>query len=215
MNKCINECVYICTTAKHFTMKTTRFILLMLLSVSMVFLSSCKEDEEPDVSSFVGDWVMTNATISEAMTLTTNEIGDIQIPAGIDITIMMQDALLSGIECEPESSVIELHEDFSIVISCATSMAEIDAGTWEEQSATVIILNLNSTAVPNSPTGVVLTVIDVSISGSTLTGTTTVPVAKEMLAGIVSLMTQGQATLNMDVTPDAVPMTFTIEFEKQ
>jgi hypothetical protein len=196
-------------------MKTTRFILLALLSVSMVFLSSCKEDEEPDVSSFVGKWVMTKATISEAMTLTTNEIGDIEIPAGIDITIMMQDALLSGIDCAPESSVIELFEDFSIDIYCATSMETIDAGTWEEQSATVIVLNLNSTAVPSSPTGVVLTVIDVEIDGSTLTGTTSVPVAKEMLAGIVQLMTQGQATLNMDVTPDAVPMTFTIEFEKQ
>ena len=196
-------------------MKTSRLILLTFLSLSMVFLSSCKDDEEPEVSSFVGEYVMTKATISEPITLTTNEIGDITIPAGIDITIMMQDALLGAIECEPASSLIELHEDFSIVLSCATSMEEIDAGTWEEQSETVIVLNLNSTAVPSSPTGVVLTVIDVSFSGSTLSGTTSVPVAKTMLAGIVSLMTQGAATLNMDVTPDAVPMTFTIELEKQ
>ena len=181
----------------------------------MVFLSSCKKDEEPEGSSFVGDYVMTKATISAAITLTTNEIGDIQIPAGIDITVMMQDALLGAIECEAASSFIELHEDFSLVLSCASSMEEIDAGTWEEQSETVIVLNLNSTAIPSSPSGVVLTVTDVSFSGSTLTGTTSVPVAKEMLAGIVSLMTQGQATLNMDVTPDAVPMTFTIELEKQ
>jgi len=196
-------------------MKTSRLFLFALLSVSMVFLSGCKEDEEPEVSSFVGDYVMTKATISAAITLTTNEIGDIQIPAGIDITVMMQDALLGAIECEPESSLIELHEDFSIVLSCATSMEEIDAGTWEEQSSTVIVLNLNSTAVPSSPSGVVLTVTDVSFSGSTLTGTTSVPVSREMLAGIVSLMTQGAATLNMEVTPEAVPMTFTIELEKQ
>ena len=196
-------------------MKTSRFILLTLLSVSMVFLSSCKKDEDPDENSFVGDYVLVNATISEALTLTTNEIGDIQIPAGIDITIMMQDALLGAIECAPESSLIELHEDFSLVLSCATSGAMIDAGTWEEQSETVIVLNLNSTAIPSSPTGVVLTVTDVSLSGSTLSGSTSIPVAKEMLAGIVSLMTQGQATLDMEATPDAVPMTFTIELEKQ
>ncbi len=36
-----------------------------------------------------------------------------------------------------------------------------------------------------------------------------------MLAGIVTAMTQGQATLDMEATPDAVPMTFTIELEKQ
>ena len=196
-------------------MKTSRFILLTLLSVSVVFLSGCKKDEDPEENSFVGDYVLVKATISEALTLTTNEIGEMAIPAGIDITIMMQDALLGAVECAPESSLIELHEDFSIVLSCATSGAMIDAGTWEEQSETVIVLNLNSTAIPSSPTGVVLTVTDVSFSGSTLSGATSIPVAKEMLATIVSLMTQGAATLNMDVTPDAVPMTFTIELEKQ
>ena len=196
-------------------MKTSRFILLTLLSVSVVFLSGCKKDEDPEENSFVGDYLLVNATISEAIPLTTNEIGPIEIPLGIDITIMMQDALLGAVECAPESSLIELHEDYSLVLSCATSGAMIDAGTWEEQSETVIVLNLNSTAIPSSPTGVVLTVTDVSLVGSTLSGATSIPVAKEMLAGIVQLMTQGAATLNMEVTPDAVPMTFTIELEKQ
>jgi hypothetical protein len=61
----------------------------------------------------------------------------------------------------------------------------------------------------------VLTVTDVSLIGVLLSGTTSVPVAKEMLAGIVQAMTQGQATLDMEATPDAVPMTFTIELQKQ
>lgn len=196
-------------------MKTTRLILLTMLSVFMVFLSSCKEDEEPEEASFVGEYVLSNAVITEAITLTTNEIGDIAIPAGINITAMMQDALLGAIECEPENSLIELHEDYSIVLSCASSAEEIDAGTWEEQSETVIVLNLNSTAIPSSPTGVTLTVTDVSLSETTLSGLTAIPVAKEMLAEIVALMTQGAATLNMDVTPDAVQMTFSIELEKQ
>jgi hypothetical protein len=209
------DCLYWYKPLNKITMKTSKLVLLTLLSVAMVFLSSCKKDEEPEADPFVGEYVLANATISEPITLTTNEIGDIDIPAGIDITTMMQDALLGAIECDPESSLIELHEDYSLVLSCATSMEEINAGTWEEQSETVIVLNLNSTAVPSSPTGVVLTVIDVELSGSTLTGTTSVPVSKEMLAGIVSLMTSGAATLNMDVTPDVVPMTFTIELEKQ
>jgi hypothetical protein len=181
----------------------------------VVFLSSCKKDEDPEENSFVGDYVLVNATISEDIPLITNELGPIEIPAGIDITIMMQDALLGAIECEPASSLIELHEDFSIVLSCATSGAMIDAGTWEEQSETVIVLNLNNTAIPTSPTGVVLTVTDVSLVGSTLSGVTSIPVAKEMIAGIVAIMYQGQASLDMEATPDAVPMTFTIELEKQ
>ena len=196
-------------------MKTTKFILLTFLSVSLVFLSSCKDDPEEEVSSFVGDYIIVNATIAEPIPLTTNEIGEINVPAGVDITAMMQAALLGGIECDPASSLIELREDFSLFLSCATSMEEIDGGTWEEQSTTVFVLNLNSTAIPSSPTGVVLTVTDVSVVGMLLSGTTSVPVAKEMLAGIVTAMTQGQATLDMEATPDAVPMTFTIELQKQ
>lgn len=196
-------------------MKTSRMILLTLLSVSMVFLNSCKKDEEPEVNPFVGDYVLTKATISQPLTLTTNEIGDLTVPVGVEITPMMQTAILGAIECEPENTLIELHEDFSMYISCTTSMDEINAGTWEEQSETVLVLNLNSTAIPSSPTGVVLTVTDVTLVGSLLSGTTSVPVSKTMLAGIVAAMTQGAATLNMDVTPDVLPLTFTIELEKQ
>lgn len=189
--------------------------MLGLLSFSMVFLSSCDEDPEEEGSSFVGDYILENATISEPLTLTTNEMGDLTIPAGIDITAMMQASLLGSVQCDPASSLIELREDFSLYLSCTTSGTEIDAGTWEEQSETVIVLNMNSTAIPSSPTGVVLTVTDVSLSGSVLSGETEIPVAEDMLAGIVTAMTMGQATLDTDATPDAVPMTFTIEFEKQ
>ncbi len=146
-------------------MKTPKFILLTFLSVSLVFLSSCKDDPEEEVSSYVGDYIIVNATISEPIPLTTNEIGEINIPAGVDITAMMQAALLGAIECDPASSLIELREDFSLFLSCSTSMEEIDGGTWEEQSATVFVLNLNSTAIPSSPTGVVLTVTDVTVVG--------------------------------------------------
>ena len=215
LNNSAVHCLYLPRTAKQRIMKTSRLFLFALLSVSMVFLSSCKEDEEPEESSFIGDYVIVNATTSEPLTLTTNEIGDITVPQGMDITVMIQDALLGAIQCDPASSIIELHEDFSLFLSCATSMEEIDAGTWEEQSETVIILNLNSTAIPSSPTGIVLTVTDVTLVGSLLSGSTSVPIPKDMLATIVSLMSGGLATLDMDATPDAIPLTFTIQLEKQ
>ena len=196
-------------------MKTSKFILLTFLSISLVFLSSCKDDPEEEASSYIGNYTIVNATISEPLTLTTNEIGDLTVPVGVDITAMIQAALLGSVECDPTASLIELREDFSLYLSCTTSMVEIDGGTWEEQSETVIVLNLNSTAVPTSPTGVVLTVTDVSLVGVLLSGTTSVPVSKEMLAGIVTAMTQGNATLDMEATPDAVPLTFTIELQMQ
>lgn len=196
-------------------MKKSRFILLAFLSVSLVFLSSCKDDPEDEISPYIGNYVVTKATLSEDLILQTNEIGPMTVMAGTDITPMIQSSLLGAIECEPANSFIELREDFSLYISCSVSMDEIDAGTWEEQDATTIILSMNSTAVPLSPTGIELTVTDVTLVGNLLTGTTTVPISKETLAGVVALMSQGNATLDMEATPPALPMTFTIELTKQ
>lgn len=196
-------------------MKTTRFILLTFLSLALVFLSACDDDPEEEVSPYIGDYVITKASLVEPLILQTNEIGELVVPAGMIITPMIQDALLGSIDCEPANSLIELREDFSLFLSCASSMEEIDGGTWEEQSSTVIVLNMNSTAIPSSPTGFVLTVTDVTLTGDLLTGTTVVPISEEMLIGVVTLMSQGQATLDQEATPPAVPITLAIELTKQ
>jgi len=196
-------------------MKTTRLIMLTFLSVSLVFLSGCKDDPEEEVSPYVGDYIITEAALSEALVLQTNEIGPMTVPAGTDITPMITQALLGAIQCEPASSFIELREDFTLFLYCETSTTELDAGTWEEQSATVIVLFMNSTAIPSSPNGILLTVTDVSLVSNVLTGTTSVPIPREMLAGVVALMSGGLATLDVENTPVAVPITFTIKLAKQ
>ena len=189
--------------------------MLVFLSVSLVFLSSCKDDPEEEVSPYIGDYVITKATLSVDLVLQTNEIGEMTVMAGTDITSMITTALLGAIDCEPANSLIELREDFSLYLSCTSSMDELDAGTWEEQSATAIVLSMNSTAIPSSPTGIVLTVTNVALIGNALTGTTTVPISEQMLVGVVALMSQGNATLDLEATPPAVPITFTIELTKQ
>ncbi len=196
-------------------MKTSRLLLLAFLSVSLVFLSSCNDDPEEELSPYIGDYIITKATLSEDLVLQTNEIGPLTVIAGTDITPMITTALLGAIDCEPANSLIELREDFSLYLSCTSSMEELDGGTWEEQSATVIVLSMNSTAIPSSPTGIVLTVTNVSLIGNALTGTTIVPISEEMLVGIVALMSQGIATLDQEATPPVVPITFTIELTKQ
>ena len=196
-------------------MKTSRLIFLAFLSVSLVFLPACNDDPEEVTSPYIGDFIVTKATLSDNLTLTTNEIGDLSVPSGTDMTQMIQQALLGAIECVPESSLIELREDFSLYLSCATSLEELDGGTWEEQSATVIVLNLNATAIPSSPAGFVLTVTGVTLVGNVLSGEATIPIPKEMLAGVVALMSGGLATLDMEATPVVVPISLSIELTKQ
>ena len=184
--------------------------------VSLMILSGCSDDPEEVVSTLIGDYVITKAELTEPLTIVTNEIGPFQIPVGTPITTMIQEALLGAIECStPEKTLLELRDDNSMFLSCKDSDEELDAGTWEEVSETVIKLNLNNTAVPSSPAGIPLTVNNVVIDGDVLTGETTVPLPREMLAVVVATMSAGVATLNMEETPVVVPATFLIELTKQ
>ena len=199
-------------------MKKSRLIFLAFLSVSLVFLSGCKDDPEEEPSPYIGDYVISEATLSVDLVLNVLTVPD-QVPttmtvdAGTDITQMIVGALLGEIECEPANSLIELREDFSLYLSCSSSSEEFVAGTWDEQSETVLIISMNSTALP--PIGFVLTITDVSLVSNVLTGTTTVPISQLMLAQIVPLWSQGTLTLDVENTPLAVPITFTIELAKQ
>lgn len=195
-------------------MKTSKISYLILSFVSLMILSACDNDPEEVVSTLIGDYVITNAVLTEPLTVNTN-LGPFQIPVDTDITQMIQQALLGAIECTPEKSLIELREDNSLFLSCTDTDTEIDAGTWEEVSETVIKLNLNSTAVPSSPTGIVLTVNDVVVDGNVLSGETSVPLPRDMLASIVAAMSGGQASLDLEKTPVAVPVDFMIELTKQ
>ena len=196
-------------------MKKSRFIMLTFLSVFLVFLSSCKEDPEEEVSPYIGEYTVVNATLTENLTLTTNEIGAMTLVAGLSVTEMIQTALLGAVDCEPENSLIELREDFSLYLGCLGTAEELDGGTWEEQSETVVILNMNSTAIPASPTGIVITVSDVTLVGNILSGVTTVPISRDMLVSVLAGMSNGQLTLDMEATPVVVPITFEIELEMQ
>ena len=194
-------------------MKTTRLIFLAFLSVSLVFLSGCKDDPEEELSPYIGDYIITSAKLSVDLELQTLPQGPLVVDAGTDITPMIVGALLGAIECDAANSLIQLREDFSLYLNCSSSAEELDAGTWEEQSATVIILSMNSTALP--PIGFFLTITDVSLVSNVLTGTTTVPISRDMLAQIVPLWSQGTLTLDVELTPLAVPITFTIVLAKQ
>ncbi len=152
-------------------MKNLKFSVIAILFVSIVLIIGCSDDDPvEEVSPLVGKYTITNATSTSVLTLKTNEIGDIPVAAGTNITQMIQEALLSAITCTPTKSIIELRKDNSIFMFCNGSESEINAGTWSEVSDTEIKLNLNSTAVPASPTGIALTIKNVVITDNKLTG---------------------------------------------
>jgi hypothetical protein len=90
-----------------------------------------------------------------------------------------------------------------LYLSCE-GLNPLNAGTWEEVSATSLKLNMNSTAIPSSPTGFVLTVTDITMDQTGLTGTTSVPLTKAMISVMI-------APLQLTLSPSA-PAIFLAKF---
>jgi hypothetical protein len=194
-------------------MKILKLSFLAALVLSMGLFTGCKDDDTTEVSAFVGNYVITKATLSAIVpVINSNEIGPVPIPPGTDITELIHQSLLSQVDCnnDPSKSWVELRGDKSMYMSCEGAN-ELNAGTWEEVSPTVLKLNMNSAAIPSSPTGFVLNVTDIAIAGANMQGNTQVPLPKEMAAAILAPL---QLTLSED-NPDTFMVNFSITFVKQ
>jgi hypothetical protein len=190
-------------------MKILKFNFLFALIASVALISGCNDDDDGNVSGYVGNYVISNAATAEAFTVTTIQVGTIPVPAGTNITVAIQTALLSAVNCSSaDKSYVELRNDFSIYMSCEFQN-ELNAGTWEEMDATTLKLNMNSTAIPTSPTGFVLTVTDIVKNATGMRGKTSVPVPKEMIAGMIAPLTLDPAT------PAVINIAFFIDFVKK
>jgi len=190
-------------------MKVLKFNVLAILIASFTLLSGCKDKDDEQVSPYVGNYPISNAELAEDISITTSEVGPISVPAGTDITPQIQTALLSSLECaSADNAYVELRKDLSIYMSCAGDN-EFNAGTWEEVDATTLTLNMNSTAIPSSPSGFVLTVTDIEKDETGLRGKTAVPLPKEMISAMISPLTLDPST------PAVILVSFFIDFEKQ
>jgi hypothetical protein len=138
-------------------------------------------------------------------------MGPIPIPPGQDITALIQQSLLSQVDCDDvNKSWVELRGDTKMYMSCEGAN-ELNAGTWQEVSPTALKLNMNTAAIPTSPAGIVLDVTDIVIAGANMQGNTSVPLPKEMIA---TMLAQMGLTLTEN-NPDNFMLAFSITFVKQ
>jgi hypothetical protein len=193
-------------------MKILNFRLLSILLISFVFNPCCKDDKAK-VSPFVGNYVITEATVAESFSVPITGMGNIPVSVGTPITAAIQTALLGAVSCSSaDKTYVELREDFSLYMSCEGANP-LNAGTWAEESSSELLLNLNSAAVPSSPTGIALTVSDVVKSSGILTGKTTVPIPKAMIAAMMAAI---NSNLVLDPSaPDIYLITFTLKFTQK
>ena len=190
-------------------MKTLNFRWVVIIFIFCVLVTGCKKDNE-EVSKFIGDFVISKAELAEALTVpTVEEPGSVTFPIATNITQAIQTALLSAVNCtSPDKSYVELRDDNSMYLSCEGSNP-LNAGTWEEISPTSLKLNMNSTAIP--PIGYVLAVTNIVESASGLTGVTSIPLPKAMIANLITPM---QKTLSPSA-PDFFIIKISIEFTEK
>ena len=190
-------------------MRFLRFKILVVLIASLALVTGCNDDPEEEVSPFIGNFTIKKAMLAEKLSIPTNEMGTIDVPIGTDITTAIQNSLLSQVACSSaDKSWVELREDMSMYMSCEGANA-LNAGTWEEVSSTELKLNMNSAAIPTSPTGFVLNVTNITQSATGMTGKTTVPLPKTMVAVLVAPLTLAASA------PDIFMVTFSLEFVKK
>jgi hypothetical protein len=190
-------------------MKILKLKFLVLFVASMSLFTGCDNDSEEVVSPFVGNFVISQAETAATITIKTVEMGTIDLPAGFDITQAIQTALLSSVNCSTaDKSWVELRKDNSMYMSCEGTN-QLNAGTWEEIDTATLKLNMNSAAIPSSPTGFVLTVTNIVTSATGLRGKTSVPLPKEMVAVLVAPFTLDAST------PPVMVVEFYLDFIKK
>ena len=190
-------------------MKSSILKLTAAFLVVIASFASCKKSSNN--SSFAGNYVIGSAVLAAPLVVPTTEAGNISVPVGTNITTLIQNSLLSAVSCSSaDKSWVELRSDFSLYLSCEGSNP-LNAGTWVEVSSSELNLNLNSQAIPSSPTGVVLTVTGIIQDQSGLAGQTSVPLPKDMIAGLLAPL---QLTLSQSA-PEVFIATFTVQFTKK
>jgi hypothetical protein len=189
-------------------MKTLNVRYLVLILASLLIIAGCKKKEGEDISLFIGNYVISDASLVTALTVPTNELGNVPIPVGTDITEALQMALLNSLDCEsPADSYVEIRADKSLYLSCMLE-DPVNAGTWEELSATSMKLNLNATAIP--PSGFSLTITDIVVNANGISGKTNIPLQSPVISALIEPL-----TLTEEALDDIFIINTSIEFEKQ
>jgi len=158
-------------------------------------------------TGYIGNFVINKATVSAPTNLSTVQGIPVPIIAGMDITTMIQQTLLSAVKCASAAkSWVELRKDKSIYMSCEGTNAFF-AGTWEEINTKTLKLNMNSTAIPSSPSGLVLTVTDIVHIPNGWQGKTSIQMPKETFASDLAAI-----GLTIAATPAFYMVHFSIDF---
>ncbi len=175
---------------------------IITVGLSLIILSSCKKDKTGSVDPLVGKYIISSAVLSQDL---INE-GDTILPAGTDLTVAINAALLSSASCSNAADTrLELKSNGQIWYDCEGENSSIQNGTWEINSdRTQMNLYLN---IPYGTTEqtVDLLIKNLNESSTGVSGTTTIPLPPEFFAAVGLDLSQSgvaafQTVMNITIT---------------
>jgi hypothetical protein len=165
-----------------------KFLSFGAVVVSLVFFSSCKEDE-PEVNPLVGTYVLSQAYFTGQVTEGgetenrdpivflnfpdgTGGVSDVEVPAGIGGAAFATSVLAGAITdvddpsftCDAANTRIDLRDGGKFYIICNSGGSEVEQGTWADLGNNTLQLFLTDL-------GTQVLIEDYALNGNTLTGT--------------------------------------------
>ncbi len=168
---------------------------------SITLLISC--DEEKAAEPLVGKWKFSSVAITDNYTFAGTAI---TIPAGVNITAGVSEALYSVAQCSSSNlGAIELKASNQLSIICTDGSNDVTAGTWAKNSATELALNLTA------PSAISLNITNVVIAGSTLSGSIAgLPISKATYGPLLT----AAGVPDLTPFPDIILLNVTVSLTK-
>lgn len=142
-------------------MKTMKQLMAMLAIFSLVFATSCGDDdgEIAEVNPLIGAYSLNSAVLNED----TDFGGGME--AGTDITEMVELSLYAASPCETgANTLIDLREDFTVFYACKNEDTEpVQFGTWTTSNGGQTLTM--SLVVEGNPFPLILDNLEVSEAG--------------------------------------------------
>jgi len=181
------------------TLNNYHLLFMVIVLLGILTVSCGKDDKEDEVASYAGNYQLKKATLK------TIDIG-FKLDVDEDITPMIQDVLLNVSPCSDQlQTIIELHPDQSIYLSCLDEEMILKAGRWSQNipDRQLTLIFENAEVWQGDP----ITLKDVTVKGNVTTGTSnTVSIDKKWLANYTNMP---------DQMPDIIKVTFSMEMTKQ
>lgn len=153
-------------TTNTSSLKILQLFLSCLFVAAMVTFTAC-DDEGENGPDFEGQYKLTSATLTTAVTIQGGDMEGTVLPIGAPITTYVGTSLFSVVQCDnADNAAIELQNNTEIHFICIGESGDTKGGSWTEVDGD-LVLQLSS---PPFTQNLSITVTNVEVNGNTLEG---------------------------------------------